>query len=421
MQPLSLRKNFSWTFIGRITYAGSQWLILMVLAKLTTPEVVGEFVLGFAITAPIIMFANLQLRLLQATDASGRFELQDYLGLRFLAMAIALIVITVIAYIGNYPKTTAQVIVLVGLAKCIEGLSDILHGLFQRNERMDRTAWSQTIRGILALVGLGVGIYITRDIIVGILGLIIAWVISLIIYDIPTAQKLLRVPVEIGAAKPSLRPRWHFMTMKGLFLLGLPLGVVTLLRSLNANIPRYFIEYNRGLYELGIFGGLVYIITAERRLSQSLGQAVSPRLSQYFMSRDLDKFRRLVIALVTITVSLGSAGLIGTLIAGKQILTFFYSAEYAQFDNLFVLLALAAVFDQTISILGYVLTAARNLLIQVPLDLLNITTLMVGCVLLIPGYGLTGATFALLISKSIGLIASLIVIWRSLRGVQDYQ
>jgi hypothetical protein len=43
---LSLRLNFSWTMVGNFVYAGCQWGMLMVLAKLGTPEIVGTFALG---------------------------------------------------------------------------------------------------------------------------------------------------------------------------------------------------------------------------------------------------------------------------------------------------------------------------------------------------------------------------------------
>jgi hypothetical protein len=48
---LSLRKNFSWTFVGNVVYAACQWGILVALAKLGTPEMVGQFTLGLAVAA----------------------------------------------------------------------------------------------------------------------------------------------------------------------------------------------------------------------------------------------------------------------------------------------------------------------------------------------------------------------------------
>ena len=65
----SLRSNVVWTLIGSLTYALCQWVMLSVLAKWGSPALVGEFALGLAVTAPVFMLTNLQLRAIQATDA----------------------------------------------------------------------------------------------------------------------------------------------------------------------------------------------------------------------------------------------------------------------------------------------------------------------------------------------------------------
>ena len=46
---LSLRWNFSWMFAANVVYAGCQWAILSVLARLGTPTMVGQFVLAEAV------------------------------------------------------------------------------------------------------------------------------------------------------------------------------------------------------------------------------------------------------------------------------------------------------------------------------------------------------------------------------------
>ena len=94
-QP-SLRRNFSWTFLGNAVFAACLWGILAVLTKLGSPDVVGRFALGSAIATPAIMFANLQLRVVLATDASQTHEFRDYLGVRLVMLPAALLLVLVI-------------------------------------------------------------------------------------------------------------------------------------------------------------------------------------------------------------------------------------------------------------------------------------------------------------------------------------
>ena len=55
--PLSMKANFSWTLAGNVAYAACQWAMLVVLAKLGTPEKVGQFVLGLAVRKVVIPVA----------------------------------------------------------------------------------------------------------------------------------------------------------------------------------------------------------------------------------------------------------------------------------------------------------------------------------------------------------------------------
>ncbi|MGD2165907.1 MAG: lipopolysaccharide biosynthesis protein, partial [Anaerolineae bacterium] len=97
---LSLRANFSWTFVGNAIYAATQWGMLIVLAKLGSPEWVGQFALGLAITVPIMAFATLKTRLVQATDARHQYLFGDYLSLRLLTTGAAFLAILGAAILG---------------------------------------------------------------------------------------------------------------------------------------------------------------------------------------------------------------------------------------------------------------------------------------------------------------------------------
>ena len=72
---VSLRVNFYWTLAGHVVAAGCKWLELTLLAKAGTRDMVGQFAYALALTAPVVMLTNLQLRAVQATDAQWRLAL----------------------------------------------------------------------------------------------------------------------------------------------------------------------------------------------------------------------------------------------------------------------------------------------------------------------------------------------------------
>src|SRR5262245_20155316 len=110
-----LRENAAWTLAGNVVYTGCQWGILVVLARLGSPEMVGQFVLGLAVSAPVLMFTNLQLRGVLATDARHEYAFADYLGARLLMTALALLVIGCVVAGSQYSFAIAAVVLSVGL------------------------------------------------------------------------------------------------------------------------------------------------------------------------------------------------------------------------------------------------------------------------------------------------------------------
>ncbi|MBD2361834.1 oligosaccharide flippase family protein [Anabaena minutissima FACHB-250] len=404
-KPLTLRKNFSWTFIGNLVYAGCQWGMLVVMAKLGSPEMVGQFTLGLAVTAPVIMFTNLHLRSVQATDAKKQYLFSDYLGLRLISTVLALLIIAIIILLGGYRWETILTISFIGLAKAFESISDVFYGLIQQQERMDRIALSLMLKGLLSLLFLAIGIYISGSILGGVAGLVLAWGLVLFAYDIRSGFLMLR-------RKSQLQPCWHRKTITKLVWLCLPLGCVMMLISLNSNIPLYFIEQYLGERELGIFSALAYLMVAGNMLVNALGDSATPKLAKYYVAGDRQGFRSLLLKLVGIAVLIGGTGVLVAIVAGEQILTLLYRSEYAEQNNLFVWLMVTAGMNYISSFLGYGMTAARYFRIQIPLFITVASISAIGCLWLLPKLGLLGAAIALLLAATVqALISSGVIIY----------
>src|SRR3984957_14779043 len=116
----SLRVGFSWSFVGWVGYAGCQWLMLSVMAKLGNPTVVGQFAFALALSAPMFMFTNLNLRVVQSTDALSEYKFSDYIALRLFGSSVALLAIVATSLFLKLPRTALVVVLLVALFKFLE-------------------------------------------------------------------------------------------------------------------------------------------------------------------------------------------------------------------------------------------------------------------------------------------------------------
>lgn len=401
---LSLRANFSWVFVGNLIYAASQWGMLVSLAKLGSTEMVGQFALGLAVTAPIMMFVGLKMRDVLATDARQEYSFGDYLGIRLLTSALAMLLIIVVAMVMNATLETRLVIIAVGLSKAIESVSDVIYGLLQSQEHMDRVAKSVMIRGPLSLVALTIGVYLTGSVFWGVMGLVIVWALVLIFYDLRSGVWIMNKLqggqagfLNFNKVKEILKPRWQFKTIIELLWLTLPLGFVELLCSLQDSISRFFVNEHLGASSLGIFAALAYFGRTGDLVTHALGHSASPRLSKYFVERNVNSFQSLMFNLAALGVGLGLAGVLVAWLLGAPIVALVYKPEYVHQD-VFVVLMWAAGLNYLAKFMIYVLTSARFLRSQMWLEIGVTITLIAFSAMLVPAYGMNGAAWALLIA-----------------------
>ncbi len=320
---LSFRHNFSWSLGGNLIYAACQWGILVILAKMGSPEMVGQFGLGLAITGPVILFASLHLRGVQATDARGEYFFGQYLGLRLTTTTLALLFVVITTWLTGYSRETKLVILVVGLEKSCECVSDLIYGLFQQHERMDRFAISAILKGPSSLLVMGLCLLFTKSVFWGVLGLALVRVVVTLTYDlrnaIVTLQESPLTPRDPRSGLPDwlscLKPRWSPAALSSLAWLSLPLGIVVMLQSLSVNMPRYFIGSYQGERELGFYVAMAYLLVAGNMVVSALGLSASPRLAKYFAGDQLDAFYALVKRVMLALVGVGVLGIILTLVA----------------------------------------------------------------------------------------------------------
>jgi O-antigen/teichoic acid export membrane protein len=413
---LSLRSNFSWALAGNVVYAVCQWGMIVALAKLGSSFMIGQFSLGLAIATPVLMFTNLHLRAVQASDAQRLYSFGEYLQLRSVMTLAAIAVIVGIACFERYERQTTMVILAVALAKGIEALSDIHYGLFQLNDRLDQTGASMMLRGAFSVVALSAGLYLTRDIFWACVGLALVWLGALLFFDIRRGRRFVTLSQKFqqpsswkhswqaGYRTKGFRRHWNLMR------LALPLGLVTTMASINLNMPRYFIESRMGVHQLGIFSALAYATVAITLVSDSLGQSAIPLMSRLYASGQLAEFRAALVQLSIIGGALGLVGLAAARIVGTRLLTIFYSREYAAASRVFIVLMIATAIHCVGGVLTSGIMSARCFRVQVPMFALVTGSSALACWRLVPTWGLAGGAMAMVVGAVVRLLLAAAVV-----------
>lgn len=392
-----LRSQFLWTLTGNVVYALCQWGMLVAIAKSLPPEAVGQFSLGLAIAAPILMLANLQLRALQATDVLHRFDFRDYLGLRVLTSSGAFVAIVTVGSVMGLARSTLWVVLAVGAAKCLESLSDALYGQLQKHERMNLIAIAMMLKGGLALLLLGAVLLATGSLPYAVLALALTWATALVGWE---RRFVARTILGTPGARVALAPRFDATTLRRLAWTAFPMGLASVLLVLTQNIPRYFLERTHGEATLGYFAALAYPTVALGIVVGAMGQAMAPRLARAHLV-DRQHFRRLVLMLSALSAALAGAGLAVAALAGPRLLASLYRPDYAEHFDVFLLLIVSAGVWSLHSALGYAATASGRLKGQGAAALAIVLGSALATAFLVPAGGLRGAAISLIASGAI--------------------
>jgi O-antigen/teichoic acid export membrane protein len=412
----SLRWNFSWTFVGNVIYSACQWGMLVLLAKLGNPQMVGQYGLGMAIATPVLAFSSLQLRALLTTDVSERVHFGEYLGFRELTTFLALLVITGIAFRSGH---AIPVIVAIGVAQAIEMVSDLYWGRLQFHDHMDRIAKSMIIRGVLGLGAMAAGVYWTHSVLWGALGLVFARASVLFAYDMSKRTQLLprtisasTDPVQsLPTGNELLRPRWSPAVQTQLLRTSITLGVIAMLVSLLPNLPRYFIVGSQGEHALGIFTATAFLVSSGNLIVTALGQSAFVPLAKYYASGNLRRFKLLLAKLLGIGALLGLGGVAVSLLFGKMLLTLLYRPEYAEHTDLLVAMMIGGGLSYLSGLMGSAVTATRCFGQQIPLLVIAVGSTALASRLLIPSHGLLGAALAVIITSAVMCVGECILLW----------
>lgn len=401
---LSLRSNVAWTTLGYAVYTFSQWLILVIVARLLGVGAVGQLGFALAICAPIATLANLGLRVGQATDARRDFGFGTYWALRTLGSAAAMLLTVVVALLLDRDADTSRIILLVGAAKLVESHCDVFYGLFQQRERMDWMARSLIVRGILGFAALAIGTALSGQLVVGLACQAICWLLVFLAHDL----RMARILVENGSPEESSAARiqfdWDIEKLRSLFRVSIPLGVSGGLISLRQSTPRYVIEKFLGMEAVGLFTAVFYILTSVVLFINAIGHASSARLARLYAQGKRRAFKALLSKLAAASGLVGFGLFVLASLWGDVLIGFLYGPDFLAARGVLIALMAAAGIRFAAAMFQFGIFASRQFTVHLAIQATLLGSAILFSIMFIRTFGLTGAGWAVFVVALIHMV-----------------
>ena len=400
-------RNISWIFIANLIVSLTKWLIVVVIARVLTPEDVGAYSLAFAIGAPVTLFANMKLRSLFITEE--KYDISDYLYSRSIVSVFAFIVLLLIA-LFIYPQYF-YIIILVGLMKIFDLQSDMYYAIPHKEEDMNYIGKLMIIKHLLTFIAFFVTLLITKDLVISLIIQLIFQILFLYLIE----KKNIEDKYNVNSNT------FIFKNIKKIIMMGLPLGFVQLLYSFNTSYPRYLLEFFESAEILGYFSAIAYILTIGNLMMNAVSQNFLPYLARKLEKKEYKSFKKNVFINLTIfSLGLGTILILFSYIFGEMFLSFIYGVEYAEYADILILMSFALTINFVSWNFDTALLALRYISVQPKISVvILVINLMVGYIL-ISNYGIYGATSTIIITNSIQLILRAYFVYVKLKIINDF-
>lgn len=356
-----------WSLGASLAASGYQWGLVVALARMAEPAWVGRYALAAALASPPLMMAGLQLRTVIATDTASRFPLHCFWRLRGAATMAALGVVAALAAAAGLGGEAMGEVALVAAIRIVEQAGDLYHGILEKQEQLRTIAVAWLLRGAGSLAAFLVT-WQWAGRLWPALAAVAAWQTAVLVWvERPAARRAGGLPHQEGASS----------ALAELARRAVPLGMVTMLLSLQAAAPRYLIEARLGAEELGYFAALACLPLAVQTLAGAAAQAATVRQAAAWRS-DRAEFRRLLSRLALGAAAVGIAG-----IAAAPWLSglagWLYRPEYASHPGLLAWLMVAGAVSSVTGVVGTSLTAAGVIGPQPAIYALSLTASTLYC------------------------------------------
>jgi len=403
LKEKSLKSNMLWNSIGSLYYSGCQWLITVVVARLSsTYGAAGLLSVAMSVSNIFSQIGLFRIRSYQVSDIHEKVSARQYVGFRIVTIVLGF-AITLIYMCFTCSRDSFIAILLYLAFRAGDVFIDVLHGVDQQHQRMDYCGISMIIRATLFLVAFIIGLGFFDSLDIALLGMVVA-TYPVIIYDYKIASRFTNV-----------LPSFNLSTSKHLFQSCLPAVVGMSLCSVVVTYSRQFLGECYGSSSLGIYATVCTPIVIIQACASYVYAPLLGSFAERFEAKDVQGFFRLVftVALSMFALFAVCAGVF--VFFGNDLLRMVFGGTISRYDYLIYAGLFSSAFTALVAFLSDLLISIRDMsgcfigntigcLVSFPLSWV-----------LIPQTGLNGASYVVIISYFVTCTILLGFLYRSVR------
>lgn len=177
------KRNILWNMAGSAVYALTSMLLGAVVTRFLGADAGGIFFFSFSTFGQqMFIVAYFGMRPIQITDTAERHSFGEYLRLRWISCAAALLLSGGYAFLFTEQGIARSILLLMALYKVLDGLADCYDSEFQRQGRLYLAGKSNAFRTLLSVAAFMTAMLLSRDLVLSCVAAVIGQSIALLLF-----------------------------------------------------------------------------------------------------------------------------------------------------------------------------------------------------------------------------------------------
>lgn len=322
-----MKRSYLWNTVGSGLNAFYSPLFLMIVSRVLGIRDAGYFSLAFMTGMLLSNIGLFNVRSYQITDVLKSHADSVYLNARILTAGLMTICVCAYAFTKFGDKEMFFLILLLGLWRVPEVLSDVMHGTFQMNKRLDLAGKSLFIRACLCIVSFTLAIYIGKNLFIACALLVLMNILVFVFYDIRHYRRICPNHVVIVFNQE----------VKDLIYSCFPLFLISLIYAFLMNAQRYTIDYFGTPEIQTLFSILVLPASMIWVVFVMMLSPILPKLAELYFSDRHKEFNRQIRNIVLITSGFSVICLVLMYVIGIRAFEIVYKVPLMAYRKEFVI------------------------------------------------------------------------------------
>ncbi|MBQ9750833.1 MAG: lipopolysaccharide biosynthesis protein [Clostridia bacterium] len=323
MKTTSIKQNMLWNAVGNVVYLICQWLITVLVTVFGGFEDAGLLSIAMSVSGTFQTVAMFGIRNYQVSDLEGKYSDSCYMGFRMICCVAAMVFCVGFSLISRYLGAQLLAICLFMLFRLAESYSDALHGIAQKNGRLDIAGKSFAMKGIGLLACFLAGYLLSKSLNIGLFCMMLFSLSVTVLYDLPMVKRVARFRL-FEPAKDCM----------GLGLETWPLCVYLFLSAALSTVPKLILEKQCGEVLLGAYSS---IFAPAMLLQAATGYLYNPfatQFTEHLQSGSKRNFKTLLAKLCGAILVIAVLALVAAQFLGEFALVLVFGEQIRAYVNL---------------------------------------------------------------------------------------